>query len=333
MAACTCADPMAVAAAVSGSGALIASSINGAAGNVSSTMQALNNKTLQQDSNHHEGTMAKYDEIHSTMYGASMGGSAGAPAPVRFAHAAPPEYGPEGESKWTTFFQAASLAIALANSIAQGEIAAKQRDLADRYYDMAKSKWDRFERYYMALEKKLLNEVASEPERFLHCDLAQSRAETAVSTAYGAASAAFARWAKRSKCCVVQDTIAEFSRQEMLMTVDTMAYNLEDDRWFADYSNDKRWNRRSSVLNLGRNMAAEALKYGDVSMKTFGTVGGQINTAASGIISALGYYGARNDTYYPTTFMASYGNSGNAMLINTALQQNHNATNTLNSTR
>lgn len=319
MATCTCANPMAVATAVTGSGAAISSAIGSASGNLSATLQTLNSKSLQQS-----------DAIHRTLYGGSMGGSPGAPAPVRFAHAAPPEYGPVGEKAWTTFFEGAALAIALANSIAQGEIAAKQKDLADRYYDMAKSKWDRFSERYIPLEEKLVNEVASTPIRDLECVVSQARAETAVSTAYAAAKAAFGRWAKRERTCVDSATMVEMNRQEVLMTVDSRAFNLEDDRWYTDYANDKRWNRRSTVLNLGRNTASEALKYGDVSLKTFGTVGGQISTAASGMISAMGYYGARNDTYYPTTFMASYGNSGNAQLIGTGLRQNLNPANTIN---
>lgn len=322
MAACTCADPMAVAAAVTGSGVVISNAIGTASGNLSTTLQTLNSKSLQ-----------KSEDIHRTLYGGSMGGSAGAPAPVRFAHAAPPEYGPTGEKAWTTFFEAAALAIALANSIAQGEIAAKQKDLADRYYDMAKSKWDRFATYYMPLEEKLVNEVASTPIRELECTLTQTRADTAVSTAYAAAKNAFTRWTRKERACADSATMMEMSRQEVIMQADSRAFNLEDDRWYTDYANDKRWNRRSTVLNLGRNTASEALKYGDVSLKTFGAVGGQINTAASGMISAMGYYGSRNDTYYPTTFMASYGNSGNSPLIGTAPRQNINPTTTINPAR
>lgn len=333
MAACTCADPMAVSIAIGSSGALISSSIDAMSANTTATMEKLAKQLFQQMQDQQDQDKQQLDEVHQTLYGKSLGGAPGALSNIRFAHAAPTEYGPQGEQAWTTFFEGASLAISLANSVAQGEIAAKQKDLADKYYDMAKSKWDRFEQNYVPLERKLLHDVAATPVRELECQMAQARADTAVATAYGAANSAFTRWAKRTKNCVAPEILTELSRQEALARTDCRSFNLEDDRWFTDYSNDKRWNRRSTVLNLGRNMASEALKYGDVSLKTFGAVGGQINTAAGGVVSALGYYGARNDTYYPTTFMSSYGNSGNSVLIDTALRQNQNATNTLNSTQ
>ena len=321
MAECTCANPMAVASAIAANAAVIANAITTTAA-----------QGMQQNQQHHAENMKQMDEIHQTLYGESMGGSQGAPAPIRFAHAAPTEYGPVGEHAWTTFFEGATLAIALANSIAQGQIAEKQRDLSDKYYDMAKAKWDRFESKYMPLEKQLVNETSTEPIRELECVKSQARAEAAVSSAYSMAQNALRRWSRRTHNPVPRDAVIEMLRQEVLMTVDSRAYNIEDDRWFTDYANDKRWNRRSAVLNIGRNTATDALKYGDIALKTFGAVGGQINAAASGVVSALGYYGGRNDTFYPTTFLNSYGNSGNSVLIDTHLQQTHNATNALNAT-
>ena len=84
---------------------------------------------------------------------------------------------------------------------------------------------------------------------------------------------------------------------------DTANYNYVDDRWFCDWRNDRRWNRRSSVLNLGRNLGTEALKYGDLARSLLNSVGGRIEQAASGVVNALGYYGARLDTYYPTSYL------------------------------
>ena len=45
----------------------------------------------------------------------------------------------------------------------------------------------------------------------------------------------------------------------------------------------------------------------------YGLVGQQIDRAASGVMQALGYYGARHDTYYPTSYLG--GNSGQLVNI------------------
>ena len=82
-------------------------------------------------------------------------------------------------------------------------------------------------------------------------------------------------------------------------------YNMYDDQFFTDFKNDQRWNRRSNVLNLGRNLTSQALKYGDVARSLYSAVGQELQQAASGVMQALGYYGARNDTYYPTEYLNS----------------------------
>lgn len=48
-------------------------------------------------------------------------------------------------------------------------------------------------------------------------------------------------------------------------------------------------------------------------------MGVQLDRAASAAMTAMGYYGARNDTFYPTTYLGSNGGAGNSMLVNTAV--------------
>lgn len=274
---------------------------------------------------------AQFELFHATIYGQALGGVPGAMANVRFAHAAPPEYGPIGENTWSVAFEAANTAIALANSVAQGDIADKQQDLSERYYDMASSKWSRFESQYMPLEKQLVNEVAAEPIKDMDCTGAIGQATENLYSTYSDCMGALNRDMRAMHLCndysPIRSAISYYNNQ---LRVDMMDFAMEDEHWYTDYKNDKRWNRRNAVLNIGRNMASDALKYGDVAMKTFGRVGQQIQTAATGMASALGYYGGRNDTYYPTTFLSSYGNSSNSMVIGTQLRQNQNATQTLN---
>lgn len=274
MASCTCANPQSVASAVKSSGETVKSGV---------------------------------DSVNQTLYGEAMGGNPGAPAPVRFCRWAAPEITDKGESAWTNAFQAAALVIAIANGVAQGQIQDKVMDLAEGYYDMAKFKWDRFSTKYIPLEKKLLNEVSTEPVKNLNCDDDRKRANSAVESAFSCMSTYMSRKAKQLRLCIDTSIIGMLDHNKALAMVDTENYNMLDNQWFTDYSNDKRWNRRSTVLNLGRNLASEALKYGDIARNMYGQVGAQIDKAASGVIQALGYYGARNDTYYPTTYLANAG--------------------------
>ena len=259
--------------------------------------------------------------IDETLYGANLknqDGSAKAPGEhgalgsLRFCNWAAPEYGPIGEGNWTNFFRAAALAIAIANGVAQSEISNMQQDLADSYYDMAKYKWDRFYQKFVPLEKKLLNEVLNEPLKEMDCADDRQRAESWTGRAYGAMQDWMKRKAGQMRVCMDSLDMRRVRTAQALAFADTANYNYVDDRWFRDYSNDKRWNRRSSVLNLGRNLGSEALKYGDVARSLLNTLSGQIEQAANGLINAMGYYGARLDTYYPSSYLGqSQGNLAN----------------------
>lgn len=286
MASCTCADP-----------SMVANSIKSHADTTS------------------RATAQAAQLIDETLYGSEMGGSHGAPAPVRFCHWLAPEISDVGESNWSIAWELAALGIAITNGIIQSQIADKQQDLADSYYQMAKYKWDRFANKYMPLEKKLLQEVSTEPIREIDCAGARDRAQTSVNSAYNDMSNYMARKAKSLRLCIDPSLISVVDHKRAVMLVDTENYNLNDERWFTDYKNDQRWNRRSNVLNLGRNLTSEAMKYGDAANALYSQVGRQVDRAAQGLIGALGYYGARNDTYYPTTYLGS--TPGNVVSLST----------------
>lgn len=268
-----------------------------------------------------EKSVSKEGPIDETLYGKALKnqdgtseepGQHGALGSLRFCNWAAPEYGPIGEGFWDNAFKAAALAIAIANGVAQSQIADMQQDLADSYYDMAKYKWDRFYGKFVPLEKKLLKEVLNEPLKEMDCGEDMQRASDWVGRAYGAMSSWMRTKARQMRACMDGLDMRRTRNAQALALADTANYNYVDDRWFCDYSNDKRWNRRSSVLNLGRNLGSEALKYGDVARGLLNTISGQVEQAAQGLVSALGYYGARLDTYYPSSYLGqSQGNLAN----------------------
>lgn len=300
MASCTCANPTAVSQAIQG--------------HASTTSEA---------------TQIGFDNVNATLYGRNHEGVPGVFDTIRHCHWAAPEISDKGEFKWTELFNAAAIVIALANGIAQAEILNKQMDLADGYYQMAKYKWDRFANKYMPLEKKLLQEVSTVDIRELDCDDDRQRAELSVNTAFDSLNQHLSRQARKLRLCIDPSMVGMVDHKRALALVDTENYNIQDDQWFTDFKNDQRWNRRSNVLNLGRNLSSEALKYGDVARSLYANVGAQIDKAASSLIGALGYYGARNDTYYPTTYLSGAGGANNSMLVNTSVTPGVNPTTSL----
>lgn len=300
MADCTCANPQ-----------LVAQALQGEPGKGNTGQKATDSS-----SNVTQAT----DNIHKDIYGESIGGKPGSTFPTRFCHWVPTQYGVQGEWYWTAAFEAAGLAIAIANGLAQQEIADMQQELADSYYQMAKYKWDRFAGKYMPLEKQLLAEVSSEPIRQLNCADAKTRAQAQVNTAYTAIEKYMSQQTKKYRLCLDDASLANVNLKQSIALVDTENYNLGDDRWYTDYKNDQRWNRRSNVLNLGRNLSSMAMQYGDAANAILKNLGPQLDKIAGGVMQALGYYGAKFDTYYPTTFLEQ--NTGRIIGIG----QNTNAT-------
>ena len=242
--------------------------------------------------------------LDDTLYGLNHGGQHGTFDRLRFCHWAAPEWGPQGENKWTLAFQAAQLGIALLNAQIQGEISDMQQDLAEGYYQQAKFKWDRFADKYRPLEEAILWEAQTEPIRELDCADDRRRAQNAVSPSFDTMNTYLAQVAKSYRLCPDDTVVSQMAHAKSQLLVDTENYNLLDDQWFTDFKNDQRWARRSNILNLGRNLGSIAMQYGDVARKLMSDVSGIVNKAAGSLSQALGYYGSRFDTFYPMTYLS-----------------------------
>ncbi len=116
------------------------------------------------------------------------------------------------------------------------------------------------------------------------------------------------------RVCIDDAKTGRMAYRKTIMLVDTENYNLVDDQFYTDYKNDRRWNRRGEVLNLGRNMSGEALSFGDVARAYYDKLGTQLDKVTSSIMGAVGYFGGRNDTYYPNMFLGNLGGLNNNLI-------------------
>ena len=307
MADCTCADPNKVAEAIK-------NHMNQTSNAIEVSARTLDETLFGQSL----GVSTKGTGVAAGASNAGNGpGEHGAVGSLRFCNWAAPEYGTQGEMSWTNLWRAAQLAIALLNATMQQQIADKQMDLAEGYYEQAKYKLDRFMNKYKPLEIALLKEVSTTPEPVMDCEDDRSRAEQAVNTSYDYISKYVGVKAKQLRLCIDDSIISQLDHGRALMLVDTENYNLRDDIWFTDYKSDKRWGRRSNVLNLGRNLGSIAKQYGDVSRAMMNDVSALYNKATGALSMALGYYGTRFDTAYPSTYLGSAGGAGNIMMVGT----------------
>ena len=232
---------------------------------------------------------------------------------VQFCNWTSPTYGEQGEMGWNIAFKAAQLAIAIANSAAQQEIADKQMDLADRWYSHQTYKWSRFQSAFLPIERQLIKETAYLRIPELECDDAINRAEEAVKDTQPMLDSWMSRKFKGYKICAHDSSVNRLAINNSVVTVDCVNYNLADERWFRDFKEDQRWNNRSNALNIGRNMDAQAQSYGDVANKLFTQVGTQLDRFGASAMTALGYFGTRNEGFIPMTYLSTGGHSNTVL--------------------
>ena len=184
----------------------------------------------------------------------------------------------------------------------------KQYDIAKQYQKLSEQKWERFRDKYAPLEKKMLNETSSVTEPTPDYYDAKSRGNTATDIAFNVMSRDLTRYAKMYALCI--DDSLNTDRYKVLSRDDTVNFNYRDAENFAMYKSDKRWNRRSDILNLGRDNAATGFSYATSANNAFSGYAAALNQAGSGLSGLFGYLSNRNETSIPSQFAmsAQFGN-------------------------
>lgn len=221
---------------------------------------------------------------------------------------AAPEYGVSGETRDRTAMLVAQVAIYSSIIALNTYVQNQNYKIARAYADISIDRHNRFKNAYANLEKKLLAEASNTPEPTVPYSDAKTRAVNASSYAFSSAKSSMATYAKRYALCM--DDSLNLSRSQALMRDDTINFNYRDAEVFTNRMSDKRWNRRSDILNLGRNNHDTAYSYAKSASAAFGDFANAIQGIGNGISGLLGYMFNRNETIYPAQFSQAsiYGN-------------------------
>lgn len=226
---------------------------------------------------------------------------------------AAPEFGASGAVRDRTAELVAMAAIYSSVAALNTYVQNKNYQIARAYTDLSVDRWNRFRNAYAPLEQKMISTSMNTAEPTTDYPGAKSRAIGSVSFAYSSAKSTMASYAKLYALCM--DDSLNLDHNQALVRDDTVNFNYRDAENYKDYLSDKRWNRRSDVLNLGRNNLPTASSYAQHASKALGDVSNAVVGIGSGLSGLIGYLFNRNETVYPSQFsMASnYGN--NAILM------------------
>ena len=228
---------------------------------------------------------------------------------------AAPQYNEIGEGWDRTAKLAAEVAIYSSVIALNTYVQNQNYKIARAYTDISLDKWNRFKNAYAALEKKMLNETANTPEPTIPYSEANTRAVNASSFAFSSAKSSMTSYAKRYALCM--DDSLDLSRAQALMRDDTINFNYRDAENFTEYKSDKRWNRRSAILNLGRNNYEVSFNYAKHASAAFGDLSNAVAGIGNGLSGLLGYMFNRNQTVYPAQFSQA-SIFGNGALVATS---------------
>jgi hypothetical protein len=210
---------------------------------------------------------------------------------------APPKYTDSGQTALHTALAAVSFAVAIWSAYEQMRIAHERYEIAKSYADLAQEEWNRFNEAYAPLEARLIAECLA--ERLVEPDYAGARgqAEQDISLSFGTQN--FGEF-KRYGLCPDPSLANRLNLEAAAARDDGVNFGFRHQEYYARTRDDLRWNRRSGLLNIGRNIMSQSLGFAGAADKILAGLGQMAGESAGGAMGYLGYYLNRNQTYYPT---------------------------------
>lgn len=221
---------------------------------------------------------------------------------------AAPTYNGNSSNTDRQLWIAAQVVLTVALIALNTHIQNKQYDIAKQYQKLSEQKFERFRDKYAPLEKKMLNETSSVSKPTPDYYDARARGNTAADLAFNTMNRDMSRYAKMYALCI--DDSLNTDRYKVLSRDDTVNFNYRDAENWAMYKSDKRWNRRSDILNLGRDNAATGFSYAQTANTAFTGFASAMNQAGNGLTGLFGYLNNRNEISIPSQFSmsAQFGN-------------------------
>lgn len=206
----------------------------------------------------------------------------------------------EGLIKSSNIARIGAIAVAAINTANAVRMAKLQKDIADKYQQMADESREYFNDTYKPCEQSAVAEACAAPLYKRDYDKSQigrmlvsvkSKARDQIEQAIRCKT----RYCTGQMAAVLKDGVLAQAGSES--AVYGLGLRYEEDRERA--RNDVRWSRRASILNIGRDLAGAATEYAQLAAGIFGRLGEQSAQGAAGAIQWLGNNSQRRETVYP----------------------------------
>jgi hypothetical protein len=216
---------------------------------------------------------------------------------VAFCHWRPPAVSGESEQIFQDVLTYASYALIIWNAYETMRIFDMRYDIAKAYGNLAQDRWNRFNQTFKPLEAYMINQLMNDP--LVEADYETARDIYTECAESSMTSLGRMRGLTKKYClCLDSDVPLTIAVNNQLMLDDMVNLGYQDEQYITPLRDIDRWNRRSRMLNLGRDLASistVAARAGDEILD------GAANAAVKGISDSIGflnYIKESEDTVY-----------------------------------
>ena len=188
-------------------------------------------------------------------------------------------------------------ALNLANSVKMAEL---QKEIAKGYAKLAEDARNYYKEEYKPLELENLKEVEAlkkydrSKESMYRGQMILSARDKLAGKLEDAISCT-GRYCTGQRATLMNDALIEQAAVEA--SIAALAHRYVDDEEIV--RNALRWERRRTILDLGRGIPTASVAYAELAAGIFGSLGAQSGKAAEGIVGSLGFSRNRRPTEYP----------------------------------
>jgi hypothetical protein len=198
-----------------------------------------------------------------------------------------------------TAWQLAALAATAVSTVTAVEMANRQFEIAQRYYQISRSWKDWYNEGFAPLEDMELSEVMTEALAVPHYDVAEGRASGLAKTMLDDALRQGLRCTSQYDTGLRRCIIRKGAEGYGAVVGNALALGYRNERNRVEALKVLRWKHKLIAALRGRNMAGQSVAFGVLAANIYGSLAEQAGKIAGNYMTFLGWARDRFDTVYP----------------------------------
>ena len=183
------------------------------------------------------------------------------------------------------------------------QIATQEWNMAKKYWKIAQNWLDHYRDNYAPVEDQEVREALALTDEPPQYDAARGRARAVAWLQFRGVLRQGVRCTSRYCTGLRNDMLAEMSANQADAVAMSDALGYRNERAYIEARSDERFKRQLETAKRGRNMLSDNVSLGRAAAGIYGSLFEQAWAGLEGAGAYLGYWGARHQTAYPTTYL------------------------------